>query len=106
MSNVAELTEATFEDAVQSGISLIDFWAEWCGPCRMMGPILDDVAKAVGDTANVYKVNVDNAQSLAANLNISSIPALIIFKDGAEVKRFVGVTSKGDLISALEAAAE
>jgi thioredoxin 1 len=106
MSKVTELTEATFESAVENGVSLVDFWAEWCAPCRMMGPILDDVAESVGDGAAVYKVNVDNCQNLAADMKIASIPALIVFKDGEEVKRFVGVTSKVDLVSALESAAE
>ncbi len=104
MSKAKALTEASFSENVQSGVSLVDFWAEWCGPCRMMTPILDDVADDFEGRAGIYKVNVDEAQGVAANFGVSSIPTLLIMKDGAEVKRFVGVTQKAALTEALEAA--
>lgn len=104
MSNATELTEATFNDAVASGVCLVDFWAEWCGPCRMIAPVVDTVAQAVEGRAKVYKVDVDNAQNVAAKFNVQSIPTLLVMKDGAEVKRFVGVTQKDALTAAIEAA--
>ncbi len=104
MSNAMALTQDNFDDNVADGVSLIDFWAEWCGPCRMMTPILDDVAEDFEGRAKVFKVNVDDAQELAAKFSVSSIPTLLVLKDGAEVKRFVGVTQKTELAKALEAA--
>ncbi len=104
MSNAKELTNDTFADGTKSGVSLVDFWAEWCGPCRMMTPILDDLAEEFEGRAAVYKVNVDNAQDVAAEKGVQSIPTLLVLKDGKEVKRFVGVTQKPDLTTALEAA--
>ncbi len=104
MSNAKELTNDTFADNVKSGVSLVDFWAEWCGPCRMMTPILDELAADFDGRAAVYKVNVDGAQDVAAEYGVQSIPTLLVIKDGEEVKRFVGVTQKPDLTTALEAA--
>ncbi len=104
MSNAADLTNETFTSAVSSGVSLVDFWAEWCGPCRMMSPILDGVSQAVQGRAKVYKVNVDDAQDIAVKYKVNSIPTLVVMKDGAEVKRFVGVTQQGALTAALEEA--
>jgi len=105
MSNAKELTTAGFDDAVAKGVTLVDFWAEWCGPCRMMGPVLDDLAKDYAGKATIAKVNVDNEGKLAERFKVSSIPTLIVFGDGQEKKRFIGVTSKSDLASALDAAA-
>lgn len=104
MSNAAALTERAFDDTVKTGVSLVDFWAEWCGPCRMMTPVLDKLAQAYAGRAGIYKVNVDDEQNLAVRFGVSSIPTLLVLRNGAEVKRFVGVTGEADLAAALDAA--
>ncbi len=104
MSNAKAVNEQSFTQETASGVALVDFWAEWCGPCRMMGPAIDQVAAEYEGKALVAKVDVDECQNLAVKLGVNSIPTLIVFKDGAEVKRFIGVTSKGDLAKALDAA--
>ncbi len=105
MSNAHELTASDFDSTVGQGVTLVDFWAEWCGPCRMMGPVLDQLAQEYSGKAKIAKVNVDNEQDLAIRYDISSIPALLVFKDGEVKKRFVGVTAKGELAAALDGAA-
>lgn len=104
MSNAQELTVDTFDSTVNNGVTLVDFWAEWCGPCRMMTPVLDQLASEYAGKAKIAKVNVDNEQDLAIKFDISSIPALLVFKDGKVAKRFVGVTAKGELAAALDGA--
>ena len=78
---------------------LVDFWADWCGPCKMMSPVVEELAE---EGYAVGKVDVDQNMALAQQFRVVSIPTLILFKDGAEVKRFVGLTSKEELKSALE----
>ncbi len=103
MSNARELTSADFDATVKSGVTLVDFWAEWCGPCRMMAPVLDELANEYKDKVTVAKINVDNENDLAGRFNVMSIPTLLVFKDGEVQKRFVGVTSKSDLSEAFDA---
>lgn len=104
MGNATELTEASFDQTVGTGVSLLDFWAEWCGPCKMIAPTIDQLALEYDGKAKVAKVNVDNEMGLAQKFNVASIPTLIVMKDGKEVNRFVGVTSKTELSKALDQA--
>jgi len=104
MSEEAELTSSNFDSAIAEGVTLVDFWAEWCGPCRMIAPVISELAEEYAGKVNVGKINVDNETELAQRFNVSSIPSLIIFKNGDEINRFIGVTSKTELAGALDAA--
>jgi thioredoxin 1 len=102
---LVELTNETFDAAVGSGVSLVDFWAPWCGPCKMQTPILEQqVAPAMAGRAKLCKVNVDEAQELAVRFSVKGIPALFVFKDGQVVQQFVGLQRGDALVKALEAA--
>jgi thioredoxin 1 len=102
MATATELNDSTFPEAINDGVTLVDFWAPWCAPCMMQGPIVERVAETIGDRAKVAKVNVDEAQQAANALGIRSIPTIILFKDGKPVQQFVGVTQDGALLAAIE----
>ena len=104
MANVVDLTDANFAETIGNGITLVDFWAPWCAPCMMQGPIVEKVAETVGDKATVAKLNVDEGQQSAGQFGIRSIPTIIIFKDGTPVKQFVGVQQEDALVSAINGA--
>ena len=104
MSAVPEFTSQTFDEAVAQGITLIDFWAEWCGPCKMIAPMIDELSTEYDGKAKVGKINIDNEPDLAVRFNVNSIPTLLIIKDGEEAKRFIGVTSKSEVAAALDGA--
>jgi len=104
MATVNELNDGSFPETIKDGVTLVDFWAPWCAPCMMQGPIVESVAETIGDRAKVAKVNVDDAQQAAAELGIRAIPTVILFKDGKPVQEFVGVTQEGDLLAAIEEA--
>jgi thioredoxin 1 len=104
--NVVELTDANFETEVEKakGACLVDFWAEWCPPCRMVAPTVEELAAAYAGKAKVAKLDTDANRDTAAKFGITAIPTLIVFKDGQVAKRFTGVTGKDDLKAALDAA--
>ena len=89
---ITHFDSKSFDEAIASGTTLVDFWATWCGPCRMQAPILDAFDAEMGDVVKVGKVDVDEQPDIAARFNIVSIPTLIAFKDGTEIARTVGVT--------------
>ena len=101
-----EFTNDNFKEKVldNKGVALVDFWAEWCGPCRLIGPGVEDLSKEYDGKATIGKLNVDDNREIAAQYGIMSIPTLLIFKDGQIVDKHVGVASKGDLKKKIEAA--
>lgn len=99
--HVKELTSENFSETIESGTVLVDFWAPWCGPCKMQGPILDKVAEQIGDKAVIAKVNVDENAPLAAQYGVRSIPTLVLFKNGEKVQDFIGVQQENTLVDLL-----
>lgn len=96
--NTTKVTDANFDATVQaSKPTLVDFWAEWCGPCRVIEPILDQMAAEKGDKLTVAKLNVDENPQTAMHHDVMSIPTLILFRDGVEKKRLVGARSRAQL---------
>jgi thioredoxin 1 len=101
--NVIELTDASFDEAVHNSDTpvLVDFWAPWCGPCKMLAPIIEEIADEYAGKAKVCKLNTDEARDSAIEFGINAIPTTILFKGGQVHKKWVGLTSKKDLIAAI-----
>lgn len=100
--NIVTLTATNFQQQAKEGVMLVDFWAAWCMPCKMMAPILNEIAGEVEGSAKVGKVNVEEHQQLSAKFSVRNIPTLILFKNGREVERFVGVKPKDFLIKQIK----
>ena len=94
-----DLNINNFDESIRDGKVLVDFWAPWCGPCRMLTPIMDEIKN---EGYNVYKVNVDDNHELAKKYGVMSIPCVIYFKDGKEINRIIGFTSKNEILKMLE----
>lgn len=105
MAEIKEINEQDFDAEIANAgkPALVDFWAPWCGPCRMMHPVLESLAESIGDSAVVARCNVDDNPALAMKFGVSAIPTLVLFKDGAQVDTMIGVTSEEELKKRLEA---
>lgn len=98
------MTDATFEEQVLTSDRpvLVDFWAPWCAPCRLVSPIVEELARDLGERLRVTKVNIDESVGVSARYAVFSIPTLVLFRDGEEVERYVGFRRKGELLKRLE----
>jgi len=104
MSNVIEVTQSNFREVVVEADKpvIVDFWAEWCGPCKKLSPVLDELSEELGDAVTIAKVNVDEERTLGAMFQIMSIPAVLFFKDGEKVDEFIGVRPRSHIMAKLE----
>jgi thioredoxin 1 len=98
------LTKADFEEKIKSGIAMVDFWAEWCGPCKMAGPVIDELAEDYKGKMLVAKLDVDAEPEIAGKFGVMSIPTVVLFKDGAEIGRQVGFAGKAGYMQLLQKA--
>jgi thioredoxin 1 len=101
MSKEMEFTDTNFKESIQKKVALVDFWAPWCAPCRVQGPIVDRVAEKFDGQAAIGKMNVDENKMTPGHFGIRAIPTLILFKDGQEVNRFTGIQQEKILVKAI-----
>jgi len=101
---ILTLTDKNFQHQTKGKVMLVDFWAAWCAPCRLMAPVLNEVAGVLNGNTHVGKVNIEQYQSLAQKFQVRSIPTLILFKNGKEVNRFVGMKTKDFLLNQIRRA--
>ncbi|KRE49171.1 thioredoxin [Paenibacillus sp. Soil724D2] len=102
--SVKQISDATFNNEIEAGIVLVDFWAPWCGPCKIIAPILDELSAEIGNAAKIVKINVDDNPESASKYNVMSIPTLLVFKNGQLVDQMVGVQPKEKLKAVIEKA--
>ncbi len=95
------LNEKNYKEKTEKGLVVVDFFANWCGPCRMMSPILEDVQKDMGEKVKIYKVDVDESENLARQFGIMSIPTILIYKDGEIVNKHIGLWMKDSMMEEL-----
>ena len=96
------LTEKNFEEKTKNGLVVVDFFATWCGPCRMMSPILEQAQEELGDSVKIYKVDVDEEEKISRSFGIMSIPTIYIFKDGKVMERHIGLWMHDDFVNAVK----
>jgi len=97
-----KLTDANFKETISEGVTLVDFWATWCGPCRRQGPIVEEIASELGAQATIGKLDVDHNKTISNEYYIRTIPTILIFKDGEVQERLVGLQTKESLVSAVK----
>ena len=105
IDKIQQVTNETFLSSIATGVVLVDFFAVWCAPCKMLATVLKEVVDEVGERASFIKVDIDDSQEVAENCKITSVPTLILFKDGVEVDRLVGLRDKEELVKSIYAAA-
>ena len=100
---VEHLNDSNFAEKTLSGVVLVDFFATWCGPCKMLSPVIEEIGDECDGSFAVYKIDIDEAEDTVMELGIMSVPTLIIFKDGAEAERLIGVLPKAAILDAVRA---
>lgn len=96
------ITEKDFDKKIKNGLVLVDFFATWCGPCRMQAPVLEEVQKELGESVHIFKVDVDDDEKLARKFGVMSIPTMILFKDGEQKEKHVGLWQKQDVLDTMK----
>jgi len=96
--SIVNITDDTFKNEISNGLVLVDFWAPWCGPCKMIAPVLEEINEEIGDQVKIGKLNVDDNQVTTAEFGVMSIPTLLLFKDGEVVEKVIGFQPKENLV--------